>query len=228
MENKDIEVLKTTDFTDFEEKAIQEYEEAGLPGIASVEDSVLLNMMELYLGGKTYREISKITRRPKNVVLYLSKKFGWYPKRVEYLRDIQENVIQRTLEARLVGQDFLLQIKHFFERKIGKKITKYLESNSEADGDAIDLKEIDKYIKTFETIDNLSAFKRSKDSGSNPTVGLNVGDGVTIKKTGENTVEVTPKQKAIGDMLKELADFRRDESVRNDSVKEKKRNENEE
>jgi hypothetical protein len=213
-EDGTVEVVKTSDFTHFDTKAVEEYKNKGMPGLDKLDDVTAVRMMEMYLSGKTYREISHVTNKSKAMVLYLSSKFEWYPKKIEYLRDLEETMVRRTIESRLVGQDFLLQLKQLFEKKIGDKIADYLRTNDVKFANEIDLKEVDKYIKTFEALDKLTGerVKASKsDKSSAPAVGLNLGDGVTIKKVGENEVEVTPKQKKIGDMLKELADFRREE-----------------
>lgn len=224
-ENNDIVLHKEYDFTEFDLKAIEQFESEGLPGVASIDDKAMINMMSLYLSGKTYREIARITRKKKMLVLYISKKFNWYAKKIEYLRDLEETMVQRTLEAKLMGHDFLLQVKHYFEKKIGSNITRYLATNDESFAEKIDLKEIDRYIKTFEALEKLSTI-RSRSEKNSPSIGLNVGDGVTITKKGDNSLEISPKQKAIGDVLKELADFRRKEGSQNEQEKEEKNDEN--
>ena len=50
--------------------------------------------------------------------------------------------------------------------------------------------------------------------GRNPAVGLNLGDGVTITKNGDNEVTITPKNKTVGEMLNELANLKRAEEDR--------------
>jgi hypothetical protein len=225
--NSDSEA-KIHDFTGFDLKAIEKYKEDGLPGIASLDDPTIIRMMELYLGGKTYREISQVTNKPKAMILYISDKFGWYIKKAEYLRDLEETMIQRTLEAKLVGQDFLLQLKSFFEKKIGHNINNYLRTGDAKFAGDIDLKEVDKYIKTFETLEKLTEVKArgsKSDKGAAPAVGLNLGDGVTIERIGDNKVEVTPKQKTVGDMLKQFADLRRQENDKKENNLKKEKGE---
>jgi len=110
----------------------------------------------------------------------------------------------------LVNQDFLLQLIHMWQKKIGNKITKYLATDNEQFAKDIDLKEVDKYLKTVEMLHKLSS-EKGGNAGGTPAVGLNLGDGDTIERKGDNTVEITPKSKAIGDMLKQFADSRREE-----------------
>jgi antitoxin component of MazEF toxin-antitoxin module len=55
-------------------------------------------------------------------------------------------------------------------------------------------------MKSVDLLDRISSEKIP--TNSRPTVGLNLGDGVTVKKVGENEVTITPKQKTHADMLK--------------------------
>lgn len=207
----------TTDFTEKDMQNIQEYIAAGLPDIATVDGEKMARMMDLYLSGKTYRQIAMIVSVNKRIVLYLSHKFNWFALRMDYIKDLEESIRGRMIEAKLVNQDFLLQLIHMWQKKIGNKITKYLATDNEQFAKDIDLKEVDKYLKTVEMLHRLSSEKGGSGGGT-PAVGLNLGDGVTIERKGDNTVEITPKSKAIGDMLKRFADSRREE----ESVSKKK------
>jgi len=202
----------TTDFTEKDMQNIQEYIAAGLPDIATVDGEIMARMMDLYLSGKTYRQIAMTVSVNKRIVLYLSHKFNWFALRMDYIKDLEESIRGRTLEAKLVNQDFLLQLIHMWQKKIGNKITKYLATDNEQFANDIDLKEVDKYLKTVEMLHKLGSEKGSS-AGGTPAVGLNLGDGVTIERKGDNTVEITPKSKAIGDMLKQFADSRREEEA---------------
>ena len=203
----------TSDFTSADLKVIEKYKEDGLPAVSTLTDSTLVHALEMYLSGKSYREISQLVSKPKAMVLYLSEKYNWFEKRQEYLREIQDNMLQRTLEAKIVGQDFLIQLKQFFEKKIGTNINNYMRTNNEAFAALVDLKEVDKYIKTFETLDKLTTVKQPRsDKPSAPTIGINAGlSGVTITKTGDNTVEVTPTEKPKS-ALEKFAEERRREA----------------
>jgi len=210
-DNKPALVQETAnDFTQKDLEVIQKYQDDGLPGIGMVDDIVMTRTLDLYLSGKTYRQISMTLKLQKQVVLYLSYKFNWFELRREYLEDLEENIRARVLEAKIVNQDFLLQLQQMWQKKIGSNITKYLQTDNPDFANAIDLKEVDKYLKTVEMMHKLSG-KGAPSEDNRPMVGLNAGDGVTVVKTGENSIEITPKSKAIGDALKQLADYRREE-----------------
>lgn len=200
----------STDFTDKDLAQINTYIEAGLPSIAQVDGEMLTRILDLYLSGKPYRQISTILNVNKSIILYLSHKYNWFQLRKEYLEDLEQTVRGRLMESKLVNQDFLLLLTQMWQKKIGDHIVKYLATGKVEHANAIDLKEVDKYLKTIEILHRLGG-AGSGGGNSAPAVGLNLGDGVTIEKKGDNTVEITPKGKAIGDALKAFADSRREE-----------------
>lgn len=207
-ENKPAVVAEpTSDFTDKDLALIEAYKEAGLPDIASVDGKKLEKILDLYLSGKTYRQISQIVSINKSIILYLSQRFNWFDLRMDYITDLEQGIRVRVLEARIVGQDFLLELIQMWQKKIGDNITKYLATDNVEFANNIDLKEVDKYLKTVEILHRLS--QDPKSQGGNPAVGLNLGDGVKIEKNADGSVEITPKSKAIGAALKEFADMRR-------------------
>ena len=67
-------------------------------------------------------------------------------------------------------------------------------------------------MKSVDLLDKISTEKIP--TNSRPTVGLNLGDGVTVQKIGENEVSITPKQKTHQEMLKEFADLKRAEEAK--------------
>lgn len=210
-ENKPSEITipqePVSDLTERDLNIVKKYIEDGLPGIGTVDETKIARMFDLYLSGKTYRQVSMILGQKKEIVLYLSHKFDWATKRMEYLVDLEQSMHGRMMEAKVVNQDFLLQLVHMWQKKIGSKINKYLATNNEEFANSIDLKEVDKYLKTVEILHRLNTEKMA--GMSNPAIGLNVGDGITVTKKGDNEVEITPKQKSVGALLKEFADMRR-------------------
>lgn len=199
------------DFSQKDLEVIKAYEEAGLPAVATVDEKKMASMLEMYLSGKTYRQIATTMQMKKEIVLYMSYKFNWFELRTDYLVDLESSMRGRVLEAKIVNQDFLLQLQAMWQKKIGSKISKYLATDNEEFANSIDLKEVDKYLKTVELLQKLASEGKPIPADTRPMVGLNAGDGVTIVKKGENEIEITPKSKAIGDALKMFADSRRAE-----------------
>jgi hypothetical protein len=210
----------TTDLTVDDRQSINKFIEAGMPGLGAVNEATLARMMDLYLEGKLHRQIARTVRVEKVLVMYLADKFNWYQLRREYLHELELTIRNRLLESKIVSQDFLLQLTQVWQKKIGSQITEYLRTGDENHANNINLKEIDKYLKTIEMLHKITAEGAPKKPMA-PAVGLNLGDGVTVKKVGDNEVEITPKSKTIGDVLKQFADSRRKESEIKSDIKKK-------
>ena len=114
---------KETDITPKELQKVAEFKEAGMPGLATVAQNevTLTKVLDLYLNGKTYSEISKIVGIKKDIVLYLAHKFNWYETKMNQLAILDANIKDRILQANLVNKDFVLQIQQFFLKKIGSR-----------------------------------------------------------------------------------------------------------
>lgn len=203
----------TTDLTPRDIEIIQAYVDEGMPDIGKIGPSDIARMMELYLSGRTYRQIAMTMQKKKTVILFLGNKFNWFELRQEYLNDLESTVRAKVIESKLVSQDFLLQMTHMWQKKIGNKMNKYFQTGDESAVEDIDLKEIDKYLKTIEILHKLDQAPR----GQNPMIGLNAGDGVVIRKTSANEMEITPKQKTVTNLLKDYEEFTKEQEIKNNS-----------
>lgn len=211
----------TTDLSPIDLEKVRAFREEGMPGVYNLEESQIARMMDLYLDGKPYSQISRITRISKTTIMFLSDKFNWFALRQDYLIELEANMRNRVIESKLVSQDFLLQLSHAWQKKIGKNITQFLATGDEKYANEIDLKEVDKYLKTIEILHKISS-ENAAGKNKTPAVGLNLGDGVTITKKDDNSVEITPKQNTVGALLKQYADSRRDEELKKESDIKKK------
>jgi len=201
---------KVTDITPKELQVINKFKEEGMPGLASLDPIAMTKSLDLYMSGKTYHEIATTLRIKKDLVLYLGQKFNWYATKVEHLEILDASLKERILHASLVNQDFLLQIQQFFHKKIGRKMTKFIANNDDEAANSVDKKDIEMFFKAVDLLDKISS-ERVPTNNSRPTVGLNLGDGVTVKKVGENEVTITPRNRTVGEMLNELANLKREE-----------------
>jgi hypothetical protein len=204
---------KETDITPKELTKVKEFEEAGRPGLASIAQNeiILTKALNLYMSGKTYTEIARTLSIKKEIVLFLGHKFDWYGTKLEHLIILDANIKDRILQARLMNQDFVLQIQQFFTKKIGRKMTKFHATGDEEIANSIDRKDIEMYMKSVDLLDKISSEKIP--TNARPTVGLNLGDGVTVKKIGENEVSITPRNKTVAEMLSDLANMKRSEEA---------------
>lgn len=198
----------TSDLTALDLAKIERFVANGSPGFNLSDEAKITQMMDLYLSGKTYSQIARITRCPKELVMVYSQRLNWYPLKLEYQEELMNSMRGRIVAAKMQSQDFLLQLSQMWQKKIGKKMDQYMSTGDESHADSISLKEIDKYLKTLETLNKLTAEGGPK--GDKPLVGVNVGDGVSITKQQDGSVEITPKAKTIGSMLETLANQRRE------------------
>ena len=83
------------------------------------------------MDGKTYHEIATIVGIKKDVVLYVAHKYDWFGTKMEHLAILDANIKDRILQAKLVDQDFVLQIQQFFLKKIGRKMTRFMASGDD-------------------------------------------------------------------------------------------------
>jgi hypothetical protein len=214
--NNTITVLnngKETDITPKELEAVAKFKEDGMPGLFTVAQNEVtyVKALDLYMSGKTYHEISKIVNVKKDIILFLGHKYEWYNTKMEHLSILDANIKERIIQADLMNQDFVLQIQQFFLKKIGRKMTRFMASGDDEAASAVDKKDLEMYMKSVALLREITTEKIP--TGSRPTVGLNLGDGVTVRKVGENEVQITPRNKTVGEMLRDLADIKRTEET---------------
>ena len=222
MDKKDEIVDPTSEVTDLTSDQIERvkaFMEKGTPGIASIDDSKMWRMMELYLSGKSYNNISRTMGIEKDIVLYLSHKMNWTNRKREFLIEMSNNIQERLLETRLVSQNFLIDLTSYWHKKLGSRIQKYSITGDEKDSEGVSKQDIAMYLKTLEMLGK--AIGPNKDSDDKPSpVSLNPGEnGITLKKTGNGQIEVTPKAKTIGTVLKDFANLRREEDKKKSEKK---------
>lgn len=217
---------KDNDFTDSELDKIQEYKDEGLPGIIDVTTADMHRMLELYLSGSSYTQISSILRIKKKIVLYLAHKSNWFEMKQEYFNEIQEKIRTRVIESKLKSSEFMLLMIQAYQRRIGNQFNRYLATGDEEQMDGVNLKELAQLVKAIEVIGTLDG---SGKGGKTPPIGLNLGNGITVEKTGDNKITITPNEPAtIGDALRQFAESKNQEKTKllenqnNDIIKENK------
>lgn len=204
---------QTSCFTLKEIDEVKAYKEAGLPGVIDITDEKLMSAFDMMLNGMRFLEISKTLGLKKVQVMYLADKYDWHSRRLEFLDEFEMHMKNRIVEQKIRSQGFLMKAMHVFERRMGKKMSKYLSTGDESIGDTIDFKEVSSYVKMVETLKDLDAGGVAKDPKGNPLVGINAGpDGVNMKLLADNSIEITPRQKSHAQMLAELANAKRDQN----------------
>jgi antitoxin component of MazEF toxin-antitoxin module len=214
-----------TDLSEKDLEKVHQFKGEGLPGLAKLNETDFYRMTEMYMNGLTYWQISTTLNISRPLVMYLSHTYQWYPAKQEYLSELQEKIKGRVIDSKLASQDFILLLIQAYQKRIGGKLKQYLATDDGERADEINLKEIDKVLKAIEILQNLSGDGKSS-AGKTPAVGLNLGDGVTIERSGDNKVTITPAiDKHLSGMLKKMADERRAEQNKSDIKENEPKNE---
>jgi hypothetical protein len=204
------------DFTDEEVERVNAYVSNGSAGLEVVvkDEHKMNSLFGLYMAGKTYEEISKISRVKKDIVLYLSAKMRWYEKRMEYLEDIQRQMTKKLSHTRIESLNFISDLINCHHKYYGDEINRYLQTNDRTIIENLDLKSLTQYFKSIEILEKiLNPANVTKGGGSGTTININAA-GSKIDAT-DDSIEITPSN--TGDILKALA-----------NLKDKKKNENNE
>lgn len=197
-----------TDLTPKELLVIEQFKENGLPGVSDVPEDKLYKMLDMYMTGSTYTQIANFLGVRRNIVIYLAHVSNWYEMKQEGLNEIQENLKNRIIEAKTRNSEFMLLLVQSWQKKMTTHLKHFLSTNDPEHMETIDLKEMAALMKAIDMVNALDNTGKSP-KGQAPTVGLNLGDGVDIEKTGENTVSITPKP--VGSLLQQYANKRREE-----------------
>ncbi len=207
-ETKDVAVMPFADFTMKDLQAIEKFKENGMLGLHTITDVDVERSMALYMDGKSYRQIAQVLKINKTVILFLAHKFKWFELRQDYLDELHATLKDKVTESKLQSQEFLLELVLAYQKKVGKNVHQYLRTDNADFFDKIDSKDINTVLKVMELLHKFSA--ENAGMGDKSLVSLNgLAEGVTITKTGSNSVEITPKS-PFSNKLKAFADMKRE------------------
>jgi len=203
-------VIPTADMVETDVAKIKKFIDDGLPGISTVTDLQMHRMLDLYLHGNTYTQISSMLQIKKIYVLYFAYTANWKQLKLDYLTEIQEKISSRVIDSQLRSKEFMLLLVQAFQKKVSNKLSLYLATEDPAHMEDVDLKEVGQLMRAIEMVNELDSAGKLPN-GKTPAIGLNLGDnGVDVEKTGDNTISITPKKDAsVGDLLQKLADENR-------------------
>lgn len=218
MNNRLPAIILTTDLTSTEIAKVEKYKEEGLPKLAEVTTVQLHRMLDLYLSGSTYTQIASILGMKKAIVLYLAHTNNWFESKQEYLNEIQEKIKARVVDTKLRNQEFTMLLIQAYQKRLGQKLNNYLATGDASNMDTLSLKEIAQLMKAMEMINDSDGSGKSAPGKPSP-IGLNLGNGVVIEKTGEDQISITPKETTVGSLLQRMADEqrRKEKSLTNQS-----------
>jgi hypothetical protein len=207
-----MELVNLPDDMTFEEKdLLREYKKNGCPGLVKITAEKVQEWFNLYMGGKTYTEISKITKTKKDLILYISQKSNWHSKRIDKYSDIAENILEKTKSTALDSADTVSTMILAWNRYYNKRLNKYLKTNDDSIMEDLDVKKLAEYRKTIDSLEKfVSGFKGKDKVPSPPTerssVNININTPSEIVE-GENCLDIS-KSKNNSDIIKTLLTIR--------------------
>lgn len=201
------------DMTLDERSKLQEYVEAGIPGISKVSEEEILQAYNLYMTGRSYEEIAQKMGISLNKILFLSNKFDWHDKRSRYIENILSKVGNKMQSVKVEGLSFLLDLTSFFHKHQGSAIEDFLKTNDPDAAKKVDLKSLDKYFKTIDALSKMANLPNAWEdaakikNANHPSVNINLNMGdARIEKQADGTVSISGSDSSI---LKELAEIKR-------------------
>lgn len=186
---KILHINQPHDFTESNLRTLQEFIDAGLPDISSLNEEKQKSALSLYLIGKTYSEISRILSVPKEQILYLGHNNGWYQIKQESLHELRERLPARLEEAKLHSKEFLVNLEQFILRTLSKQIetaSSYRE---------LDCRLLDRLLKVLDHLEKFSADSGGKSAP--PSTAMEQRPESFAKKTLRELAAAKRKEQAM-------------------------------
>ena len=217
MDNKQLAERKR-DFSTEELESLKDYRKNNMPGLTRMTESDASQYFELYMAGKTYSEIAKITSTKKDLILYVSDRCNWHNKKMQYYSDLSDNMLQKCNESKIETLNTVTTMVTALNRYFGDKFDRFLKDKDVTIIENIDTKLLAQYYKATEAMDKIlggSVGNGDSDpkSRQNPLVNVNVNGGARVTQTDENTLEIditeSEKEKAVGEILAGLSKIKK-------------------
>lgn len=212
MENKPA-VRVNEDFTPTEVASLRDYKRNGIPGIQRYKEEDFFQWFNLYMSGKTYSEISKLTNTKKDIILYMSDKTRWHTKRMQYYADLSDHMIMKCQASKLETLNTVTTMVSALNQYFGNKFDKFLKTKDETIIEGLDTKLLSQYYKATESVDKIIGTSPSGDDDGQTIVNVNMLSGAKVTQTDKNTIDVEPsdseQEAAVGEILKNLVNLKK-------------------
>lgn len=179
------------------------YKANGAPGITSVSDESMAEMMEMFLKGNSFSAISQYTRIPKEKILFLAEKNKWPDLRRERLGAMIESFDDRSKTFVIENSNFILDLcsvlRHYYETKIKQ----YLKTKDPEILESMDRELIKTYMRSLEALSDMSKKGGKGDLPPAPTymnITMNEGAALNVKQDRIASNDLSEVLKAIADM----------------------------
>jgi len=188
------QLIKASDLTAEQQMVLTKFQEAGLPGIGRVSEASIFQWFNLYLAGKSYDEISDLTKSELAPILFMATKFGWLERKMGHYNGIAAKLDDRVKAVKLESAEFVLDIITMLHRSLGTKVTEYLQTGNREILKEVNLGVLDKYFKSIDALSKLMDKPLATPQLPVPQapITINMGDG-TIEKKEDGSIEITAK-----------------------------------
>ena len=198
------------DMTSEEKQLLVQYKSNGCPNLGKISEVDVFKWFKLYMSGKTYAEISVITNRSKELILYMAHKAEWHKKRFSYYVDITANIDQKIRKTKMESANTVTSIISALNKYYGDRFNKYLATDDVKQIEDLDTRLLGQYYKSIETLEKIIGDSLDSKGKQNPTVNVNIGGNATIKKIDDNTIEVNEeKEETPANLLELLAQYKK-------------------
>lgn len=202
MDNKEITKTKESDFSEEEKRSLQEWRDNNMPGLHSLNQDKAFSWFKLYMAGKTYSEIAKMTGTKKDLILFVSERNNWLKLKMTHFSDISTNMLQKYKEAKLESLNTMTTMVSALNKYFGSKFDKYLKTNDNDVLESIDSKMLAQYQKVNESIDKIvaemtgnSSDDRGRGSGSSmPTININMNGKSSVTQKDDSVIDINSEE----------------------------------
>jgi len=178
------------DMTVDDKELLSEYMRNNCPNLINIKESDVVQWFQLYMAGKTYTEIAKITNRKKELILYMANKLEWHNKRLKHYSEMSDNLWSKLTKTKIQSADTLTTMLNCLNKYYGEKFNKYLATNDKTIIEALDTKNLSQYYKAVDSLEKLlvSLLKSDGDDPKSPINILVQGNATIQQSQGEESL----------------------------------------
>ena len=201
------------DFSPEEVSSLRDYKNNGCPALVKKTEADFYQWFELYMSGKTYSEIAKITNTKKDIILCTSEVGRWHDKRMQYYSDLSSNMLQKCNDSKIETLNTVTTMVSALNQYFGGKFDKFLKTKDESIIEELDTKLLAQYYKATEAVDKIiGGSVGNNENGDKPLININLTGG-KVTQTDDNTIEVESEgsitEKEVGEVLKGLSKIKK-------------------
>lgn len=166
-------------------KSIEKYRENGCPGLVKITDADVVKVLNLYMSGLTYSEISRNLKIKKDIILYLSHRNNWFQKRLDKIEDISHSLLDKIAQSKKETANTLALANTTLSKYVSEKLQNYIATGDPKFIEDMDDKVLSSLIKSNEALDRLL-----KGNGGVPDIQINLNQTTNNDKPQDIEVKV--------------------------------------